>query len=146
MAARTPKRLTQPISIHVTADVRNLAEIRRFVEETATMLGIEAGLIPKLQLAVDEAATNIIIHGYRGQAGLVEIEMQRNGAELVIRLRDSASPFDPTTVPPPDLTQQLERRIPGGLGIYLMRQAVDKLVYTPLAQGGNELSLIKKIA
>ncbi len=146
MVARTPKRLTQPSLLHVKADVKNLAEIRRFVEETAAALGVEPDLVPKLQLAVDEAATNIIVHGYRGQAGPIEIEMQRNGAELVIRLRDGASPFDPTTVPPPDLTQPLEKRTPGGLGIHLIRQAVDKLSYTPLPQGGNELSLIKKIA
>ncbi|MBN1889766.1 MAG: ATP-binding protein [Thermoflexales bacterium] len=139
-------RTSQSLSLHVTADVTRLAEIRRFVEETAAALGVEAGLVPKLQLAVDEAATNIIVHGYQGQVGLIEIEMQRDGTELVIRLRDSASPFDPTTVPPPDLTLQLEERPPGGLGIHLMRQAVDRLSYSPLPQGGNELSLIKTLA
>ena len=58
-------------------------------------------------LAVDEAATNVVVHGYQGREGVIEIEVLREGDALVIRLRDEAEPFDPTSLPPPDLAVPL---------------------------------------
>ncbi|MBM4466217.1 MAG: ATP-binding protein [Chloroflexi bacterium] len=107
------------ISLHIAAELKNLAAICLFVEEVATALGVDPAIIPDVVLAVDEAASNIIIHGYQGQGGAVEIEVGQEGDALVIRLRDEAAPFDPTTVPAPDLTVPLEQRAVGGLGIHL---------------------------
>ncbi|MBM3133927.1 MAG: ATP-binding protein [Chloroflexi bacterium] len=132
-------------SLRLTAELKNLAAIRRFIEETATALGIEPAVIPDLLLAVDEAATNIIVHGYQGQQGPIEIEVECQGDALVIRLRDEAAPFDPTAIPPPDLSLPLEQRSPGGVGIYLMRQCVEQVTHSCTPQGGNELILVKRI-
>ena len=49
-----------------------------------------------LILAVNEVATNIVVHGYRGQPGAIEIELRRQGDAIEIRLRDQAPLFDPT--------------------------------------------------
>jgi serine/threonine-protein kinase RsbW len=132
-------------SLNVAARVENLAEIRRFVEETIAAMGVDPSLFLKLQLAVDEAATNIIIHGYHGQPGMIEIEIQRKRKNLAICLRDRAAPFDPTRVPPPNLETPLEERELGGLGVYLIRQAMDQVTYRPRPGGGNELTLVKKL-
>jgi serine/threonine-protein kinase RsbW len=107
-------------------------------------LGVDAATIPDVVLAVDEAATNIILHGYQGQEGIIEIEVEQEGDALVVRLRDEAVPFDPTSVPLPDLTVPLEQRAPGGLGIYLIRQVMDEVAYRITSQGGNELTLVKR--
>lgn len=107
-------------------------------------LGVDAATIPDVVLAVDEAATNIILHGYQGQEGIIEIEVVQEGDALVVRLRDETVPFDPTSVPPPDLTVPLEQRAPGGLGIYLIRQVMDEVMYRITSQGGNELTLVKR--
>jgi serine/threonine-protein kinase RsbW len=128
------------------ANVRNLAEIRHFVAETATALAIQPAMIPSLQLAVDEAATNIIVHGYEDQPGTIEIEIHRTEGALSIRLCDNAPLFDPTSVPPPRLHVPLEQTSPGGLGVYLIRQTVDEMIYHVTPQGGNELILIKRLA
>lgn len=130
--------------IHITAELKNLANIRRFIEETAASLGIDAAIIPDVVLAVDEAATNIVLHGYEGQKGTIEIEVEREGDALVVRLRDEALPFDPNTIPPPDLTLPLEQRPVGGMGIYLTRQVMDEVVHRITPQGGNELTLMKR--
>jgi serine/threonine-protein kinase RsbW len=131
-------------SLSIAAELQNLDIIRRFVEETAQAFGVETDAVLKVQLAVDEAATNIIIHGYQGQKGNIEIEMRRAGNDLMVSLRDKATPFDPTQVASPDLTLPLEQRAPGGLGIYLMRHAVDEMVHRSITGGGNELILIKR--
>ena len=131
-------------SLHIAAEVKNLAEIRRFVQEKASALGLDPAMIPNVSLAVDEAVSNVIAHGYQGQEGAVEIEVSQEGDALVIRVRDEAAPFDPTIVPPPDVTLPLEQRIPGGLGIHLIRQIMDEMTHRVTPQGGNELTLLKR--
>ena len=94
-----------PLSkLRVQSDVKNLAEIRRFVRASAESLRVDADVINEVVLAVDEAAANIILRGYQGQPGFIEIAVERQGDSLVIHLIDQAPIFDPTQVPPPDLS------------------------------------------
>jgi serine/threonine-protein kinase RsbW len=130
--------------LRIPADLERLADLRRFVEARATTLGVDPDVLPDLLLAVDEAATNSIVHGYGRREGFVEVEVLREGDAVVLRLRDEAAPFDPTTVPPPDLTQPPEQRILEGTGIYLIRQAVDEMTHRTTLQRGNELTLVKR--
>lgn len=136
--------MDKKFSLSVTAELDSLVVIRRFVEDTALALQIKAEVISDMLLAVDEAATNIILHGYQGQPGLIILELKLKGDTLIASLRDDAPPFNPTTVPPPDLTLPLERRPLGGMGIHLMRQLMDEMTHHFLPQGGNELILVKK--
>ena len=130
--------------LHTTAELTNLGKIRHFIEESTRSLSADENTAYALAHAVDECATNIIEHGYRGQPGTIEIEIDRTGDNLTIVLRDHAPPFDPTGVPTPDLTRPLEEREPGGLGVFLARQMVDQWRYRALPDGGNELTLIKQ--
>jgi serine/threonine-protein kinase RsbW len=133
------------MNLHIAAELINLEVIRRFVEESVRSLQADENTAFALAHAVDECVTNIIEHGYRQQPGPIEIEIERVGETLTIELRDHAPPFDPTSVPAPDLTLPLEQREPGGLGIYLARRMVDEMRYRALPAGGNELVLIKHI-
>jgi serine/threonine-protein kinase RsbW len=130
--------------LRVNAELTNLGAIRHFVEGNTLRLAADEDVAYSLAHAVDECATNIIEHGYRGQSGSIEIEIDRVGDNLTIVLRDHAPPFDPTGVPPPDLTRPLEEREPGGLGIFLARQMIDQWHYRALPDG-NELTLIKRV-
>ena len=129
----------------VSAELENLAVIRCFVETTATALGASSDAADDLVHAADELAANIVQHGYRGRPGQIEIEMARAQDELVIYLRDQAPLFDPTLVPPADLTLPLEKRPLGGLGVHLARQFTDSMSYRVTSAGGNELTLRKKL-
>src|SRR5512137_62890 len=115
--------------LFVAAQVENLAEIRRFVREEATALGAGEEAICDLELAVDEAACNVICHGYKGCGGMIQVRVERDGDRLAVRVRDEAPLFDPTRHPLPDVTLPLEERRLGGLGIFLIRQVMDEVVY-----------------
>jgi serine/threonine-protein kinase RsbW len=130
--------------MHVSGELRNLAVIRRFVSEEAARLGAERSAVENMIQAVDESAANIILHGYEGQPGPVEIEVDREGEALMVRLRDKAPHFDPTAHPTPDLSLPLEQRRPGGLGIHLSRQSTDTMMYRVTPDGANELTLRRK--
>jgi anti-sigma regulatory factor (Ser/Thr protein kinase) len=136
-------RMADRVSIAANAD--NQAEIRRFVREAAAALGVDAQTVCSLELAVDEAACNVITHGYQGRAGMIDVEVERDGDAVIIRLRDSAPPFDPTRVPDPDLTLPPQERRLGGMGVYLIRKSVDEMLYRATPEGGNELTLKKRL-
>jgi anti-sigma regulatory factor (Ser/Thr protein kinase) len=132
------------VSKTFNAGLDNLTTIRLFIEETANEFQAQPNAACDMIQAVDEAVTNIILHGYMGKPGLIELTVERENDFLVVRIRDQAPSFDPTAVPPPDLTLPLEERPTGGLGIYFMRAFVDEIRYTALSQGGNELTLFKR--
>ena len=131
--------------LRVTAELNSLEVIRHFIEENTRALQSDPNTTYDLVQAVDECATNIIEHGYHERPGPLEIEIERRDETIIIRLRDQAPLFDPTSVPPPDLTQPLEQREPGGLGIFLTRRMVDEMNYEVLPSGGNELILSKHV-
>lgn len=131
--------------IQIEADVKNLVKIRSFVQQSVSELGVIQEEIDDVILAVDEAATNIILHGYKEEPGMLEIEVSRESDTLVLHLLDQAPSYNPTQVPPPDLTLPLEKRPLGNLGVHLIRNLVDKMIYKTPPGGGNQLTLVKTI-
>lgn len=130
--------------IKVKAKLQNLAKIHNFVKTHASVIGMDPDAIYDLRLAIEEAVTNIVNHGYQGMDGYIEVEISGEDNYFVLRLRDNASPFDPTQVSAPDLSESLFTRDSGGAGILLMEQSVDKISYLRSIDGKNELSLYKK--
>jgi serine/threonine-protein kinase RsbW len=118
--------------------------MRRFVQEVAQGMSLASSAIDDLVQAVDEMSANIILHGYRGRPGQIEVAVRPEGGGVAVILRDQAPPFDPTLVPEPDLSLPLDRRPAGGLGIYLSRKLTDGILHRPIPGGGNELTLIKR--
>ncbi len=128
----------------ITAHVRYLVVVRRFVQEAAEGLGAARRVVDDLIQAVDELSANIILHGYGGGPGEIEIAVRPEGAGLAVVLRDRAPVFDPTTAGEPNLDAPLEERQVGGLGIFLSRKLTDELRHRALPEGGNELTLVKR--
>ena len=126
-----------------TAQVRDLNDMREFLETAVLTLGGSDDDAGDLVLAVNEAVTNVLLHGYNGRPGPVTICVEVVNDDLRVVLTDNAPLFDPTRVPPPDIFLPLEDRPLGGLGVHMMRQLTDELVYRPLADG-NELVFVKR--
>jgi len=136
--------MSNAVSLHVAADVEQLATIRAFVAQQAQALGGDALEIYDLILAVSEMATNIVVHGYRGRPGAIAIELRPFGDAIEVRLRDQAPLFDPTCAPAPDLSLPLHKRPFGGMGIHVTREMMDSISYRVTPEGENELTLLKR--
>jgi anti-sigma regulatory factor (Ser/Thr protein kinase) len=95
-------------------------------------------------MAVDEACTNIIEHAYGDAPGDIHLGCRVAPGECVITIRDRGRPFDPESVPPPDLTCDLEDRRAGGLGLYLMRKLMDEVRFSFDPDKGNQVVMIKR--
>ena len=132
-------------TLRIDADLTELAGVRRFVRETAAAAGAPLECLEDLVQAVDEAATNVITHGYEGAAGWLDVSATTEGENLVIRIEDAAPAYDPTTRPEPDLSIPPLHRRPGGMGVHLIREATDSMSYRPRPGGGNILTLVRSM-
>ena len=129
------------------SDVDRLASVRAFVRETATQLGASRRSVEDLVQAVDEASCNIMIHGYRGASGPIEIDVERRGDAIEIRLLDRARPYDPTAgaTPDPAVPPRPVRKGGMGVGVHLLRTMMDEVHHAARPDGGNELTLVRSI-
>jgi serine/threonine-protein kinase RsbW len=122
-----------------------LDEIRELVAQTALAGSFTEKEIYSLQLAADEAASNIIEHAYAGISNAnLDITCDMRGDTLTITMRDTGISFDPSSVKQPNLKADLSERQIGGLGLYLMRKLMDEVHYESDPKTGNLLTMIKR--
>jgi serine/threonine-protein kinase RsbW len=123
----------------------SLQAISEFVKRAAKEAGLDKDATYAVELAVDEACSNIIDHAYAGEnKGEIECTCTPTSDALLITLRDRGRPFDPTRVPTPKVKGPLSRLKRRGVGIYLIRNMVDELSYEATTDRGNLLTLVKK--
>jgi serine/threonine-protein kinase RsbW len=121
-----------------------LDEIREFVAGVARQGGFNDKEVYSLQLAADEAASNIIEHAYAGVANAsLDISCDMRGDTLTIIMRDQGRTFDSSKVKQPNLKADLSERQIGGLGVYLMRKLMDEVRYESSGKT-NTLTMIKR--
>jgi anti-sigma regulatory factor (Ser/Thr protein kinase) len=108
----------------------NLANISNFVVENAEAAGLNEKAVYAVQLAVDEACTNIIEHAYGGEGkGDIWIKCEVRTGGLEVEIRDKGKPFNPEKVPKPKVGIPLEEFGPRGAGVFLMRKLMDDVQF-----------------
>ena len=131
-------QLTRP------AELDSLADFRRFMEEACQRAGLDDETTYDLMLAVDEAVTNIIEHGYAGmEPGTIMLSLQHGAAQMVLRLTDFGHPFEPGEPPTPDVEEVFASGEAAGYGLVFIYRSVDEVRYEATASG-NTLTLIKR--
>jgi serine/threonine-protein kinase RsbW len=131
--------------LRVDAELERLADVRHFVRQQMVAADAAHDSLDDMVQAVDEAATNVITHGYRGAVGWIDVEVQVGGGRCIVTLSDAAPSFDPTGVPEPDLSIPPLERVPGGMGVHLIRAATDAFDYRPRPGGGNILVMVRSL-
>ena len=128
-----------------------LAYIRPIVGDLARKVGFDESEIAKIEMAVDEACTNIVEHAYapdanwRWQHQRPEIRLVVRIArdQLIIELSDHGQNFDFAAYQPANVQDRAKDMKTGGYGIAIMRQFMDEVVYTSSDVEGNILRLVK---
>lgn len=116
----------------VPGTLDSLADIGAYVGQAAASAGLDKRAAYKLRLAVDEIATNIVVHGYdeAGVQGTIDVWAEVESQDLRLIMEDHAAPFDPREAAPPvGMDLPLDQRPIGGLGVYLALNGVDELQY-----------------
>lgn len=117
-----------------------------FVADVARSAGVDERGVYHCQLAVDEACTNIIEHGYGAQGAnrIIQLICRVDNYHLTIILLDNSSAFDPLARSDPDPAMTLENRATGGWGIYFIKKLMDTVSYTREGHV-NRLTMVKRL-
>jgi serine/threonine-protein kinase RsbW len=127
-------------------ELESLSLLGRYVVAAATAAGLDRTVTYRLRLAVDEIATNVVVHGYQeaNASGSVAVFASIDDHTLTIAVEDTARPFDPTAMTLPDeeeLELPLDERPIGGLGVLLAREGVDDFRYERI-DGRNRTMIV----
>ena len=138
--------MTSTHRITRAAHLESLDDFRRFLKEhCAAQSGVTAEILYDLQLAVDEACTNIITHGYAGMdAGSIILDLEIDAAKIGISITDFGHAFEPNSAPMPDVDASIEEREFGGFGLFFIQQTMDALNYRT-TEDGNTMILTKHL-
>lgn len=98
-----------------------------------------------LDVAIDEILSNVVAYAFKdGNAHEIFVTTTAEAQRLVIEISDDGAPFDPLSLPPPDLSDDIESRQVGGLGMHFVRCLLDDVGYQRL-NGWNVLTLQKHL-
>lgn len=126
-------------------DIQELPKIATLVDRIAEEKQLDPSLALSLNLALEEAATNVALYAYpEGSDNSFDLEAILRQDSVEFTLADSGKPFDPTAKEDPDITLSAEERPIGGLGIFLVKQIMDKVKYER-RNDKNYLRMIKKL-
>lgn len=133
----------QKPAIIMRNDIQQIPTLAEWVDE----LGIPMELNMPINLALEEAVSNVMLYAYPGRNdGKVFVEFAKakdeQGEKLIFTISDSGIPFDPTAKPEADITLSAEDRAIGGLGIHLVRKLMDEIRYERQDEK-NILTLVK---
>lgn len=120
-----------------------------FVRDAAASVGFDPHAQFQLELACDEACTNVIEHAYGGEdLGEITVRWGFEAPDFAITISDRGHAFDPRTVAKPNIPQaptDWEALQIGGLGIHIMRKVMDSVRFSFDPTSGNELVMIKRL-
>ena len=134
------------VRLEFTSESEHLAEVRLAVEEMARQAGLGNLDVKNVALALDEAITNVIRHGYGGEAGRpirLEIENKEVSGRKTIEfnLLDLARQVEQHEI----VGRDLENVRPGGLGTHIIRSMMNEVEYSKRPEGGMRLRMVKYV-
>lgn len=130
--------------LNITSDMRNLARVADFVADAAVKSNLTTRQSDDVQMAVDEAVTNVMEHAYAGVTdGNIAIKMRIDEKLIFVEIRDQGKEFDPKKVKKPNIKGPLAERSIGGLGVFFMKKLMDKVEFAR-DDAGNVTRMTKK--
>src|SRR5262249_35640744 len=131
--------------IQIRSDLTRLGEVRTFVRQFCAYTfgaSLDQDDVGALELAVTEAASNIMRHAYHGnQDQSIQVEAEALPDRVRLRLRHQGDSFDPSTAPLPVLDGSRE----SGYGVFMIAQSVDDVRYYCDDLGRNCIELTKTV-
>lgn len=132
-------------SVVLKNDIEEIRTMSAFLEEISSELNLSMENTFNINLAIEEAVTNIILYAYpQGEEHDFILSADYAENQITFRLIDSGKEFDPTARPDVDVTLPLEERPIGGLGIFFMRQIMKTVEYQRV-DGKNILTMVKNL-
>jgi serine/threonine-protein kinase RsbW len=152
------KRSAGKISIRAPSNGCYLAYIRSLVADLAGKVGFPDDEVAKIEMAVDEACSNVVEHAYAGKEEApaptkiwqwkhrdpgIRLDVRAEQERLVIEINDYGKRFDFNTYQPKNVEERIRQMETGGYGVAIMREFMDEVEYRSSDSAGNTLRLVK---
>lgn len=135
--------MSQRYQITRAAELEQLSVFRDFISDCCGRHEVPNETVFDLKLAVDEACTNIITHGYKDMdPGSIILSFRIEPDRILVQITDFGHVFEPAEAPKPNVEAALEERELGGMGLYLIYQTMDNIDYQS-SEDGNTLTFTK---
>ncbi len=132
--------------LKLPSSTNHLELIREFVTNIARGVGFDDEKINQIELAVDEACTNVVKHAYQGDDRQpLDVMVQTDAKKFKIIISDKGRGFSPKKIKTPDMKKYLSEMRVGGLGIYLMQTLMDEVDFKMEPGKKNQVQLVKYI-
>ena len=115
--------------LSVDAKVENLYKITDFMEEKLEAIGFSPEHITSICIAIEEVYVNIASYACKGESGKVDVEVDNNDSSVKIKFIDSGTRYNPLEKADPDINLSPEERDVGGLGIFMIKNIMDEVLY-----------------
>lgn len=130
--------------ININNNLEQIGRVALFIEELGASLQLPPDITMSIDLAIEEAITNIIRHAYpEGEFGEITLRVHVSEGILTFVIIDDGISFDPTNQELADETLSLEQQLTEGLGLVLIRHTMDEVIYHTIG-AQNYLTLIKR--
>src|SRR2546426_10054565 len=145
------KQSTGKLQVHTPSDGSYLSYIRGLVVDLARQIGFPDEEVAKIEMAVDEACSNVVEHAYstkkewrwKHRHPEIRLDVRVEDNCLIIEITDHGQQFDFTAYRPDNIEERLREMKTGGYGISIMRQFMDEVQYNSSDATGNTLRLVK---
>ena len=136
--------MSQLWQLEIPAHLDNLKQVRDFIEDKALITGLCQEKIGNILIAVDEAISNVIIHGCSNTACIIQIKFHYNNQLCTIDILDNATLFNPLDIQPhQQIGSPLENNAPGGFGLSLIRTLINDVSYEVTSDQRNKLTFVQ---
>ena len=128
------------------AKVEALSDVLGFVDRVLESYECPMKIQTAICVAIEEVFVNVAHYAYGDGEGdmVLGIGFDEKSRDIIFRMSDKGTPFDPLKKPDPDITLSAEEREIGGLGIFITKKTMDTVTYA-YENGENILTMIKKI-
>ena len=117
--------------LNVNSKVENIPSVKNFVCSELEKLGCTERLVMQMKMAVDELFANISFYAYDSGYGpvTVQFDFEEESSSVILTFIDEGKPYNPLEAEEPDVALEGELRPIGGLGIFLVRNMMDDMLY-----------------
>ena len=130
----------------LTAEVANMEKVLDWLNQELEAYDVPMKAIMQLDIAVEELFVNIAHYAYNPDVGeaCITVDVSDEPRDVTVRFEDWGKPYDPLQRQDPDVTLSAEERGVGGLGIFMVKKTMDRVVYSH-ENGKNILTITKRI-
>jgi anti-sigma regulatory factor (Ser/Thr protein kinase) len=110
--------------------IESVYQIQGFVKKKLSTFNSNENKLLKIDLLIEEIVINIVKYGCKGiKNSIIDITIETSDGNVILEISDNGVAFNPLDQEEPDIEAGLDKRRPGGLGIFLVQQIAKEIQY-----------------